>query len=209
MPQAIDLTNQRFGKLVALKKVPSKNHHTYWLCQCDCGNQKIIDGCRLRRGDTKSCGCLSIEQAKINFQKNFYTHRQSKTRLYRIWKGMKNRCYNERTPKYKDYGMRGIRIYEEWQNFEPFYDWAMNNGYQDDLTIDRIDVNGNYEPNNCRWIKSSLQARNRRNNHLLLFNGKTRGISEWAEIYNLKPLTLLARINRGWSIEKALNTKVI
>lgn len=199
-----DITGQRFSRLIAIKYIGQSK----WLCKCDCGNQKIIDGRKLRKGETKSCGCLSLEQAKINFQKNYYTHKQSKTRLYQIWKGIKNRCKNPNAPKYKIYGLRGIKVCNEWQNFEPFYNWAISSGYKDDLSIDRIDVNGNYEPNNCQWVDMKTQQRNRRNNHLLTYNDKTLCISEWAEIYNLKPLTLLARINRGWSIEKALNTKI-
>lgn len=201
-----DITGQRFGKVVVIKYIGQSK----WLCKCDCGNQKIIDGRRLRKGDTKSCGCLSLEQAKINFQNNYYTHNLSKTHLYGIWKGIKNRCKNAKNPKYKIYGLRGISICDEWKNdFKLFYDWAINNGYKENLSIDRIDVNGNYEPNNCRWVTQKEQQRNRRNNHLISYNGETHCISEWAEIYKLKPLTLLARIKRGWSIEKALNTKVI
>lgn len=200
-----DITGQRFGKVVVIKYIGQSK----WLCKCDCGNQKIIDGRRLRKGDTKSCGCLSIEQAKINFKKNFYTHKQSKTRLYYIWKGIKSRCNNKNLPKYKIYGLRGIKVCNEWQKFEPFYNWAIKNGYKENLSIDRINVNGDYCPDNCRWVDMKTQQRNRQNNHLLTYKNETHCISEWAEMYNLKSSTLLARINRGWSIGKALNTKVI
>ena len=198
-----DLAGQKFGRLTVI----SYQGQSKWLCKCECGNMKIICAKHLKSGDTKSCGCLNKKQYRINLSKNHYTHRQSSSRLYKIWKGIKDRCLNKNTPKYSIYGARGIIIYKEWlDDFMNFYNWAMANGYNDSLTIDRINVNGNYEPSNCRWVNQKIQQRNRRNNHLLTYMNETHCISEWAEIYNIKPLTLLARISRGWDLEKALNT---
>jgi hypothetical protein len=122
---------------------------------------------------------------------------------------MKNRCNNPNVEHYETYGGRGISVCKDWENsFLNFYIWSMNNGYNKNLTIDRIDVNGNYEPNNCRWVTNKEQARNTRRNRVLTYNNETHCISEWAEIKNIKPSTLLRRLDLGWSIEKALTTAV-
>lgn len=135
-------------------------------------------------------------------------HGLNETRIYKTWVRMKVRCYNQNHDRYKNYGGRGITVCDEWKNdFKKFYEWAMKNGYSDDLTIDRIDVNGNYEPSNCRWITNKEQCNNRRNNHFITYNGKTQTVSEWAEEIGLDYNTLLVRINRlHWDIEKALTT---
>lgn len=126
-------------------------------------------------------------------------------RLYRIYWGMKSRCYNKKYLWYNDYGARGIRVCDEWLNdFQVFYDWAINNGYKENLSIDRIDVNGNYEPDNCQWITPKQQARNRRSNKYYTINGETHCLSEWCEILNLNYTTVKARLHYGWSIEKTL-----
>lgn len=129
------------------------------------------------------------------------------TRLYSIYTSMKSRCYYKRNKEYKNYGARGIVICEEWLNsFEAFYSWAMNNGYKDNLTIDRINVNGNYEPNNCRWVTMKIQNNNRRNNHYITYNNETHTVAEWASIKNISSDTIFKRLRNNWSIEKALNT---
>ena len=153
----------RFGRLIALEYVGTNNHHNaLWLCRCDCGNKKVIIGENLRKGSTKSCGCLNRE--KHITSPNRRTHGMCGTRIHRIWKAMRNRCNNPNTPDYKYWGARGIKVCDEWNDFQKFYDWAMTNGYSDTLTIDRINVNGNYEPTNCRWITNAEQQRNKRNN---------------------------------------------
>lgn len=132
-----------------------------------------------------------------------------RTRLGRIWNNMKKRCYNERHESYKYYGAKGVIVCDEWlHDFDAFKSWAMAHGYQDDLTIDRIDINGNYSPDNCRWVSPKGQARNRSSNHLITYNGITLSITEWAERLNMNIKTLTRRLNFGWSIEQALTIPV-
>lgn len=137
-----------------------------------------------------------------------FKHGKSKTRLYNIWLNMKARCYNLNNHKYNDYGGRGITICEAWLNdFQAFYDWAMANGYSDDLSIDRIDVNGNYEPSNCRWTDNETQSNNRRSNRFIEYNGKSQTIEQWAKELNVDYKKFHSRLKRGWSIEKAISPK--
>ncbi len=196
-----DLTGQRFGKLTVLEFVPDENRYAKWKCQCDCGKKTITRGDCLISGDTKSCGCLakenSIKQGKVQGIKNVQ-HGQRKTRLYAIWSRMKGRCYNPHDTKYAYYGGRGITVCDEWiDNFQAFYDWSMANGYCDNLTIDRIDVNGDYTPTNCRWTDMKTQCRNTRRNVLVVYNGKTMTIAEAAERSGLSDKTLYSRYYRG------------
>lgn len=138
-----------------------------------------------------------------------YKHGMTKSKLYRVWRGIKTRCFNQNRLDFKYYGGRGIKVCDEWKdNFQAFYDWAMANGYSDKLTLDRIDVNENYEPSNCRWISQKMQCENRNSNRLISAFGKTHTISQWAEITGIKFTTIKGRIDRmGWSNEKALSTK--
>ena len=206
MSSFIDLAGMRFGKLTVVKRVENKANRVMWECKCDCGNVKNIRTDQLRGNVAKSCGCL---QAEVTARMKT-THGKSKIRLYSIWHGMKERCYNVNHDRYKDYGGKGTTIFDEWKNnFQSFYDWAMANGYKDSLTIDRIDTNGNYEPANCRWITNKEQQNNRTDNHYVTFNGETKTLKEWSEFLGVNYSTLNHRINQyGWSIEKALTEKV-
>lgn len=200
-----DLTGQKFGELLVISREHSKNGRAMWLCKCDCGSYTIVKGNKLIDGHTKSCGCLRKRKASMLHK----THGESQTRLYQTWQGIKKRCYNTANKDYKDYGGRGIIVCDEWcNNYLAFKDWAINNGYKDCLTIDRINYNGNYEPNNCRWATQKQQVRNSRHNRYITINNETHCLSEWCEILNLNYRNVLNRVNNlGWSIFEALELK--
>lgn len=165
---ALDLTGQRFGKLTALRRVgTSERREAIWLCRCDCGTLKTVTTTKLRTSHVKSCGCMRFKDRQ--------TIGGKRTRLYRIWRNMKKRCYNANTIDFLYYGARGITVCEAWHEFAPFQKWAMANGYRDDLTLDRIDNDGNYEPTNCRWATWKEQAKHRRPNGSVVRNGKAVG----------------------------------
>lgn len=205
MPKLIDLTGQRFGRLTIVERAENIGRTTRWRCVCDCGNETVARQPDLRSGRTRSCGCLFSEQLA---ERNA-THNLSKTRLCNIWRSMKDRCYNPNCQAFKNYGGRGIEVCKEWRcDLKAFYDWAISNGYDDSLTIDRIDVNGNYEPSNCRWADKTVQANNTRANHLLEYGGETMTIADWSRRTGIKQHTILRRLSLGWDIEKTLKTPV-
>lgn len=195
----IDLTGQRYGKLIALSEAGrTKNRSCIWLCRCDCGNQAYVSAQSLRDGSTRSCGCLSKVANSL-----------SHTRIYHIWQHMLQRCRNSKSDGYKYYGARKINVCDEWQNsFLEFYNWSIANGYTDTLSIDRIDVNGDYCPDNCRWTNMKTQQRNKRNNKYYEYNGMSLTIAEWAQIYGINYHTFVNRLHRGWDIQKAIVTPV-
>jgi len=167
MGKVNDLTGQKFGRLTAIKIIglDKIKRNKVWLCQCECGNTAQVKAVFLGNGTTKSCGCLSKETSIRTIKKAHITnikHGMINTRLYSIWASMKDRCYNKNNTAYKYYGGKNIAICEEWKNnFMNFYNWAMENGYQDDLSIDRINSDGNYEPSNCHWATKKEQTINR------------------------------------------------
>ena len=162
-----DLTGKRFGKLTVIKQAEHEGRHSYWLCSCDCGAKKVIRGTSLTSGKQISCGCVRHERLALG-NKALTKHGGTNTRLYHVWRGMIDRTERKGNRSYKNYGARGIKICKEWrENFDTFREWAIKNGYDEtakfgDCTIDRIDVDGNYEPNNCRWADAKTQALNTR-----------------------------------------------
>lgn len=199
MTKLIDLTGKKFGNLVVIKRAEDGPYGVRWLCLCDCGNEVIKYGSLLRRGSTTSCGCFGKERQREAVTRHGLTH----TPIYRAWDAMKRRCQNPSTKFYEEYGGRGISVCDEWQEFEPFRDWAFENGYSEDLSIDRIDNNGNYCPENCRWTDMHTQSRNKRNNVWITFNGKTMIMSDWANEIGITPYALWNRL-KNHSIEEAL-----
>lgn len=195
----MDLTGQQFGRLTVLCDSGERysDGGIMWTCQCSCGNFINVKTSNLTSGHTKSCGCLLKK------------HGESNCLLYYIWRNMKNRCNNANNQEFHNYGARGITVCQEWMDsYEVFREWAMQNGYGEGLSIDRIDVNGNYEPSNCRWVSMKAQQNNRRNNHYVTIDGITHTIAEWSEIYGTKPYLIYGRIGDGWSEYDAITTPV-
>jgi len=185
-----DLTGQRFGRLTVLGYAGKNNQNrAMWNCRCECGNEVIARTDNLKSGDKKSCGCLNNERRSQWCIARNTTHGKAHTRLYRVWCAMRQRCKDKKLPEYKNYGGRGVRVCTEWENdFQAFYDWAMANGYDKTAphgkcTIDRIDVNGDYSPENCRFADTYQQARNKRNNRYITHNGITMLQTDWARHY--------------------------
>lgn len=199
------MIGQRYGKLVVIGDAEPKinrdgSKRRMCLCKCDCGNTKIISFECLRSGDTKSCGCIAIEKRT--------KHNNSGTRLYHIYMLMKDRCYNTNATGYGNYGGRGIRVCDEWlgeNGFDNFYKWAISNGYNDRLSIDRINNSGNYEPNNCRWTTSEQQNNNKRNNHVVNYKGISLTVSQWAKLTGISKGTIRERLKHPeLSVEEVL-----
>lgn len=190
-----DLSGQKFGRLTVRKFYgKDKYSHNLWLCDCECGGVAVVDTSALTGGKTTSCGCWQIEST---IQRSS-THGKTHERLYRIYAHMKDRCYLSTSKTYADYGGRGVTICNEWLNdFQAFYDWAIANGYNDDLTIDRIDVNGNYEPSNCRWATMKEQANNRRITLKHTYKGITHTLPEWEEITGINYAHLYVAYRHG------------
>lgn len=206
-----DIAGHRFGRLTAIEPVSkTKKGEFIWRCLCDCGQETNVALNNLKHGQVRSCGCLAKEQASKAAKKwhvenphNHATHGQSKTRLYTIWTHMRQRCRDVGNRQYHD---RGIRVCREWdQSFESFRDWSLQNGYREDLSIDRIDNNGDYEPQNCRWTDTITQSNNRRTNRMVTYQGKTMTLANWCRELGLKYGTISQRISiRGWTEEEAL-----
>ena len=197
----IDLTGQRFGRLVAMYRVPGFTKDTRWHCRCDCGNEVSIRRLTLRNGTATSCECYHNEIAGENFK----THGLSGTRLHHIWEGMKHRCYLKNDVGFHKYGGRGIKICDEWKSdFKAFYEWSMLNGYEENLTIDRIDCDGDYSPENCRWVDIVTQANNTRANRRIECRGEIHTLAEWPRISGIKSATIKERLNRGWAADRAI-----
>lgn len=198
-----DLSGKKFGRLTVIKVHEYKNQKLFWHCVCDCGKTTNVTAFNLTHNKIRSCGCLKTEEL-IN---RSTTHNQRHTKLYEVWKTMKQRCYNPENSSYHNYGARGIIVCDEWKNnFESFYIWSKSNGYKEGLSIDRIDVNGNYEPGNCRWTTRLVQANNTRVNRYITINNETKSLSEWCRFYNISCSAIYNRIKKGMNLIDALTT---
>lgn len=189
----------RFGRLTIIAPAETSSKGLAFLCRCDCGNEKVVLRGSLTSGTTRSCGCYRRECGSATAK-----HGGHLTRLYRIWIGMRFRCRN---PRFRYYGDRGVRVCDEWDSsFVAFRDWAMANGYSPNLTIDRIDTNGHYEPANCRWADSTTQSNNRRNNRRLTVRGETKTLHGWVHDPRCTVCdeTLERRLRDGWAVEEAV-----
>lgn len=198
-----DLTGQKFGKLTVVSYIgkihETKHSETYWMCLCECGNKKAIRRDKLIQGITKSCGCIKTGRKVL--------HGESKTRLYRIYDHMRRRCENTKSHAYKNYGGRGIKVCKEWrESFLEFSKWAKAAGYTDTLTIDRINVNGNYEPSNCRWVGCKEQANNKRDTIYLVYKGQKVSITNLAEELNVPRHIIYKKVRKGWDSQKIINS---
>lgn len=201
MSKLIDLTGKKFGKLTVLKRAENNKHRQpQWLCKCDCGNETVVVGQKLRTGHTKSCGCIVYEQ------KPRLTHGMTSTPLFTRWIGMKSRCNNPKNKKYNRYGGRGIKVCDEWENdFMAFYNWAISNGFEESLSIDRIDNNKGYSPDNCRWATPRQQANNTRRNIIVERDGEKVTLSDLCRNLGLNYRLVLSRIESGMTVEMAIS----
>ncbi len=191
---------QRFGRFII--KSNCENHKKV-VAICDCGKTKSVFFSNLKRGLSRSCGCLAVEAAKINFS----SHGKSNSSEYRSWSAMRTRCTNKRNLHFKDYGGRGISICARWDKFENFY--ADMGPRPKGMTLDRKENNGNYEPGNCRWATHPMQTGNTRASHNLVFGGEKRCLSDWARRIGMKRETLRQRLARGWSVERSFNERLV
>ena len=211
---AEDLTGKQFGNFTVIGKAPDyirKNgkHVRRWECKCICGNIRYLTKTALKRGAQNSCGCIKPKRIIGKRLENGVNHGDSHKRLHNTWLGMKARCFNKNEPRYKWYGERGIIVCDEWKNdYLAFKEWALNNGYNDKLTIDRIDNNKGYTPENCRWVDMKTQQNNRRNNHYITFRSETHTIMQWSEITGISYGTILNRIKLGWTTERVLTEPI-
>lgn len=202
-----DIAGQRYGKLTVIQR--AENHITsggypvtMWMVRCDCGNVKVVRGSDLKAGRIHSCGCMIKEDPVAR------KHGGSGTKLYKIYHGMRSRCYNPKNKDYQHYGAKGVIIAPAWSTFQEFQKWAVENGYRDGLSIDRIDVDGNYSPDNCRWVEMREQHDNTTRTIRLTCNGVTKTIGEWASEIGISARTLRRRKMLGWEDEKIITTEL-
>ncbi len=205
-----DLSGEKFNRWTVISEAEPKirkgnRRIRRWNCVCECGTKRVVFEKSLVDGSSRSCGCYHREIMK-DVGKCNRTHGMTDSRLYRIYRNMLDRCYDKNNIRYENYGGKGIIVVKEWHTFEAFMKWALANGYTDKLSIDRIDLDGNYAPDNCRWADAITQANNKSNNTNYTYNGETHTIAEWARIVNMPYKKLWKRFHIGWSVEKALTT---
>lgn len=198
MTKIINMTGKTFNNCIVLERAgTNKDKKATWKCKCFCGKEFITTGKSIRNKSVKSCGCYRVHIAQQHGINN-KTHGDTGSKLYYVWLGIKKRCRNENNPNYKWYGAKGIEVCEEWLNdYSSFKEWALSNGYEEGLTIDRIDCSRNYEPSNCRWVDWKEQERNRTNNVKVFYKGKERTLSEISEITGLSQSLINYRHKHG------------
>lgn len=203
MGKFIDRTGERHGRLVVIERGPDHiatcgQKSVTWRCLCDCGNEILVPAKSLSIGRTHSCGCWQKERSSEANTTHGDSKQDSKYyRLHAIWRGMKARCSNQNTKAFPHYGGRGIKICDEWQDYLNFKEWALSNGYDDSLSIDRINVDGDYEPSNCRWATILQQQRNRKNNQSIDVDGQTVKVVEYADEHNVTTSAIRSRLKSG------------
>ena len=202
-----DYEGKRFGSWEVLRYVGRIGNHEFCECRCDCGTIRNVRTTQLISGRSKSCGCVPRAQGRLTRKSK--SHFDSTDRLYRIWAGVKQRCLNPHNKGYPNYGGRGITLCNEWMNYEPFMDWALSHGYDKSLSIDRIDVNGNYEPSNCKWSTKQEQNRNRQYRFLVTYHGETKPLYEWTDILGKDYKKMYNRLKyQGFSAERAFEEPI-
>lgn len=200
--QRDELLHQKFNRLTIVRFLGSDIlGRTFCECMCKCGKSISANLGHLKSGNTKSCGCQKSDAVISRNILNAHPHRR--TRIFRIWKRMHQRCYIINCDDYNDYGAKGVIVCSEWHEYYNFYNWATSHGYSDDLSIDRIEVTGIYEPSNCRWATPIEQARNKRNNHFIFFRGHNKTLSEWCQIFKIESSKVRYRLSKNWPLEKA------
>lgn len=205
--KCIDLTGKVYGKLIVVGRVHNKGKYPAWLCKCECGNEHIVLGTSLQQGNVTSCGCYHREIASITNIK----HQKSKDKIYKEWSGIKTRCFNEKFYKYKDYGGRGITMCDRWRDsFEAFYEDVSKLPHfgEKGYSINRKNNDGNYEPDNVEWADKITQANNKRNNHLITYNGKTQTLAQWSKETGILSSVIIKRFNLGWDVDEILTKPV-
>ena len=204
-----NLLGEHFGRLTVIGEAKAIKGKAIWRCICSCGVEKNIMADHLLRGAINSCGCYKKEIMKKTMAKLSFKHGDSRTILYRKYRSMLSRCNDPNNRYYKRYGGRGIKVCKEWEkDFVSFKNWALKNGYVEGLSIERIDNNKGYSPDNCKFITLAEQQKNKSNNVKIHYKGETKILAEWARIFNINSQTIATRIKRGWSVEKALLTPV-
>lgn len=201
-----DLTNRRFGRLTAIKHIGfNKWNNAVWLCKCDCGKEHQAASGKLLQGKVSSCGCHAKDLHIKQLQKHGITT-GGKPRTLTIWSGMKARCLNPNATSYKNYGARGVKVCNEWMEFEKFHNWAIQNGYDEGLQLDRIDNDGNYEPTNCRWVDRTTNMINQRRNRIITIDERSQPISYWIKELRLTRSTVYGWLKQGSHyLEERLN----
>lgn len=202
-PRFKDIEDGVFGMLTVIGFAKKSKSHSFWYCECDCGSIITITSCSLVTG-TKSCGCLQQKTVSVTSRKHGHSVNYIITPTYRAWMALRNRCMNPNNKSYADYGGRGIRVCERWDDFNNFLEDMGER--PDGMSIDRKDNNGNYEPGNCRWATKKEQANNKRSNVAIMYNNQSMTISEWADVVGIDAQVIGLRLRRGWSIERSLTT---